>query len=244
LWNNEWRIEFSEHFSSSQVLNGSVKLLDDLRAVRVRWSEMNSGAGYWNGTFWSTGAYLTLASENTNTNSSDRILLNDLKIISGNENFTFYTNSTVNVIQQGDSLVADTGFDQYKWFLDNEFYAVTTGNIISNCVQGNYFVIGLDSDGCNAQSNVVVIDYTSINQENNIEFSLFPNPSDNLVKVIANDWIESVTLFDELGREVFFVMPTTKDKEIVLSLAHLAKSMYTIKINTESNSTQSILLMK
>lgn len=244
LWNNEWRIEFSEHFSSSQVLNSSVKLLDDLRAVRVRWSEMNGGSGYWNSTSWSTGAYLTLASENTNPISTDKIVLNDLKIISGNENFTFYTNSIVNLTQQGDSLIADNGFDQYKWYLDNDLYAVTTENIISNCVEGNYFVVGLDNEGCNAQSNNLVIDYTSIHQEKDIEFSLFPNPSDNWVKLITNDWIESVSLYDELGREVFFVKPTTKDKEIVLSLSHLSKSIYTIKINTEPHTITSKILIK
>lgn len=123
-------------------------------------------------------------------------------------------------------------------------YAVTTENIISNCVEGNYFVVGLDNEGCNAQSNNLVIDYTSIHQEKDIEFSLFPNPSDNWVKLITNDWIESVSLYDELGREVFFVKPTTKDKEIVLSLSHLSKSMYTIKINTEPYTITSKILIK
>ena len=66
LWNNELRIEFSRHFDLNVAVSDGIKLLDDSRSVRIRWSEMGTTPDFWANDPWANSAFLTLASKKAN----------------------------------------------------------------------------------------------------------------------------------------------------------------------------------
>ena len=69
IWNQELRIEFSNHFGTNKVGGSNVKLLDDFRSVRFRTTNT-----YWDTTDFDKGSMLTLVSGKLNTQMNSSAL--------------------------------------------------------------------------------------------------------------------------------------------------------------------------
>ncbi len=80
LWDNELRVEFSNHFKALGGTANGVRLLDDLRSVQITWPAVNGGL--YNPSDWANGAYLTLAVQAGDTTIPASILLKNASIIS------------------------------------------------------------------------------------------------------------------------------------------------------------------
>jgi hypothetical protein len=85
LWSEELRVELGGHLATPTSIATGVRLLDDNRSIRIRWSEMTTD--FWSDTAWSDGAFLTLFSERNDLAQSSSILLIDkVELITANIN--------------------------------------------------------------------------------------------------------------------------------------------------------------
>ena len=231
LWNNEWRVEFSEHFSSSIVLNASVRLLDDLRAVRIRWAEMNSNVGYWNSTDWSNGAYIILGAQKAEIQSLQEVQINQLSFISGAENHVFNTNPQISISQNSSTLTAESGFATYNWFLNGQIISTSNSPILLDCVEGEYYVEAVSENGCIATSNAVIVDFAMILESDIVEPMIYPNPSHGQIFINSLKALQSVTIRDMTGRAVYFENKVDNGlKEILINATYLNPANYIVEI--------------
>ncbi len=76
-------------------------------------------------------------------------------------------------------------------------------------------------------------------------YFLFPNPSTGLVHVQSNKLIQSLQIFNAIGKEVYTLFPTLNDGQVlVLDLKHLPRGYYvfTTVINENTKRSQKLLL--
>jgi len=74
---------------------------------------------------------------------------------------------------------------------------------------------------------------TNQDKELNFNITLYPNPTSDLLHIKVENAIEPLTLslFNSNGQVVNTVSLKNNERETSLSLAHLSKGVYTIKIN-------------
>ena len=111
-------------------------------------------------------------------------------------------------------------------------YNVSLDVLIENCKTTDYTFVN-------------VIGNTGIDSKNEAEFILFPNPTEGVLTIInpGKMVIQSVTIYDLLGKEVASVPGNLADKNI--DLGHLNNGSYVLKIKTEKGeSVNRISLVK
>lgn len=83
LWGEELRIELGSHLATPTAIETGVRLLDDNRSIRIRWSEMTTD--FWSDTAWSDGAFLTLLSEKNDASlDATNLFVDRLELITAN----------------------------------------------------------------------------------------------------------------------------------------------------------------
>ena len=72
--------------------------------------------------------------------------------------------------------------------------------------------------------------YTSVESKENTEFSIYPNPANNELKVVSNEFSEGTTykLYDMKGKLVESIVPTTK--QTTINISHLPTGIYQLNI--------------
>jgi hypothetical protein len=228
LWNAEWRVEFGKHFASSGVMNSQVRLLDDQRAVRIRWSEMNANAGYWNAADWANGAYFmasTQKSDSTNANVS----LDDLEIRSGNDSVFIDPVAEVSIVQDQHSLVATAGFASYQWSLNGQVVAEGPDNILPDVAEGTYTVFAENNWSCSTGSNSVVISFAGLKDFQKGVFNTYPNPVSGSLTIKSSDELpHAFRLYSVNG---MLLQEGTFETLTVLQVQHLVKGIYLLRID-------------
>lgn len=68
----------------------------------------------------------------------------------------------------------------------------------------------------------------SINSDNNIK--VFPNPSSTIFKIVSDTYIDKITIFDTLGKEI--LTQTQNNNEV--NIEKLSKGIYLIEITSEN----------
>ena len=102
-----------------------------------------------------------------------------------------------------------------------------SGNIIISDIEGGLFVV----------KKAGVLNAANFDKNNNV--SLFPNPTTELVTVSMEENIESITIFNLLGK-IIFSNNEVHEPSYKINLSHLAKGVYFVKVN--NNSIQKLIL--
>ena len=92
----------------------------------------------------------------------------------------------------------------------------------------------------NTLFNVLVMETPPVlsAQSNSIvaaDFSIYPNPVEDVVTISMEENISKVAVFNMLGQEVKNVVPTNVSNELSLDLSELSKGVYLIKISANDN---------
>lgn len=228
LWDAEWRVEFGKHFSSSTVMNSQIRLLDDRRAVRIRWSEMNANTGYWNASDWANGAYF-MASTQKSDSSNANVSLDDLEIRSGNDSVFIDPVAEVSIVQDQHNLVATAGFANYQWSLNGQVVSEGPENILTDVAEGTYTVLAENNWSCSTGSNSVSISYAGLKDFQNVVFSSYPNPVSGILTIKASDeLLHSYRLYSVSG---IVLHEGTFKTDATVEMQHLAKGIYLLKID-------------
>lgn len=232
LWNDELRIECSKHMNSIYTLSSKVKLLDDSRAICIKWNDLiGTGTGnYWGSQNWQQGAYFTISSE---TGASGSIVsFDDLKLIATSNDFLFQPTPFITLTNNNGTLTGSTGFDSYDWYLNDSLIQSGPSNELMVNLPGTYHVIGLMNNQCESISNSISIDFNGLFSENSLKpIEIYPNPSDGLIYVL----IDNQDSYFSLGYTISSMSGTIVQKDEMFSkntidISHLDNGVYFISI--------------
>lgn len=136
----------------------------------------------------------------------------------------------------GITLTANQNNAIYQWIdcMDNSPITGETGQSFTASSNGDYAVIVMDGV-CSDTSDCVNINTVGM-EEFTLEFSVFPNPANNLINVETNDAIVAIKLFNSIGQMVY----TGKDKNIDLS--SFSNGIYTLVVQTEKQIGQKSII--
>lgn len=228
LWDAEWRVEFGKHFVSSSTMNAQIRLLDDRRAVRIRWSEMNGNTGYWNAADWTNGAYFIASTQKPDSSNAD-VSLDDLEIRSGNDSVFIDPVADVSIIQDQHSIVATAGFANYQWWLNGQLVAEGPDNILPDVEEGTYTVVAENNWSCSAGSNSISISYAGLKDFQNQIFSTYPNPVSGSLTIKSSDELPHAYRLYSVNGTV--LQEGTFETVTVVPVQHLVKGIYLLRID-------------
>ncbi len=145
------------------------------------------------------------------------------------------TPSLPTLSQGNDTLYASGNGPSYQWFDANQnAIAGATNSYYVPTASGNYYCEVFDPGfGLNCSSGLAgPINFTLVGHENTLEtdISIYPNPTQDQIKILSREEILSVQVFDLTGREVLIL----ENQSGNVNLASLNQGRYWLKINTAS----------
>ena len=136
-----------------------------------------------------------------------------------------------------DTLYSTPAFS-YQWYNTNNINLVLgTLNYFVPVVDGSYFVLTSDSNGCSVPSNTVGF-YTGINNiSHSQQFTLSPNPANNILQITTEQTgTYQCSIIDYTGRQVMnFQSPAQIQK---VDISKLSKGIYSVLITTNNQVVQ------
>ena len=195
-------------------------------------------------TYTTTGIYYDTLDA---ANFCDSIIYTNLTV---NQPFvpSIATNPFDGKICLGDAAVitASTGYQSYSW--DNGM----TGQIItvSPTADQLYTLTTIDINGCDAVATVMIyVDSCNTNiSDEQIDFSIYPNPSSSLVYFEfnnSNNNVERISVINVLGEEIFRVNDISVAENIKsIDFSNYPKGVYLVKIATKSGDINRKLIIE
>ena len=140
---------------------------------------------------------------------------------------------TVNVWQDGGTLMAESGFISYQWLDEN-------GNLISGAnsstftplSSGNYFVQVTDSNGCSGTSVAIYFEGTTSVDDILNSIILYPNPTSGEIFISTSEQAEKVSILNLSGLNMLEIsLDDISSRKIKLDLHDYSKGIYFVKIS-------------
>jgi hypothetical protein len=102
-----------------------------------------------------------------------------------------------------DTLVVDEGVNYY-WYLQDEEIPDENNDFLVPEENGNYYCIVENEYGCNIQSNTIAVIGVGLQENEKIEFNIYPNPFNSFI-IIEGDTksINNIELTDILGKIIW-----------------------------------------
>jgi len=158
------------------------------------------------------------------------------------------TNETRNVIECGDMIqqvifqstdnnILESNLSEidynFLWCYNGDTLDNETNYNIDLIGEGEYNLIVTDSNNC--QNSFEYAYYLSLYNKEKVKYKVFPIPSTHDVTIeIRNDLISEISVYNNIGREVFFIKDVDNYK-FILKNEFLSTGIYYIKIITNSN---------
>lgn len=155
----------------------------------------------------------------------------------GNGNTTTQTqNVTVNAIdttvnQAGGQLNAVELVAAYQWLDCDNNYAVVPGatNQFFTPPSTGYYAVEITKNGCVDTSSCHLVDFTSLNELDNAELSIYPNPTaEAVVHISYTGSVEMIKVIDITGREVIKAVDSDE-----IDISGLVAGRYLVQIATD-----------
>ncbi len=116
----------------------------------------------------------------------------------------------------------------------------------SNMTGGTYSVTITDSEGCTTTvSNIVVPSELGIDENGNVQFVIYPNPSNGQfhVQLMNGESMTNVNVTDVAGR-IVYEMSDLSNNTFVVDLTNASNGTYMLNISTASRSYVKRLVLK
>lgn len=205
------------------------------------------------GTWETTGQYMMLGRYNYNgtcecfSGVMDDIRFYDMALTQC-EVLALYHEGDVTyntVTKNNNILTANTTGVNYQWLDCNNNYAVISGannQIYTPTLNGSY-ACQVSQYGCLDTSACVAVTNVGIEESNQLNFSLYPNPTQSEVTINLGD-TQGVNLriLDVVGK-VLFNQANLNQSKVIISLEKYSPGVYFIELNVD-NKVQTLKLLK
>jgi hypothetical protein len=142
------------------------------------------------------------------------------------------------IIQNGDTLFANTGATGYQWYFNGSFIVGATDYFYVAPGSGDYNVVATDSNGCEVEAAIFNVVASIQFEVRGLRFEVFPNPAGEKLGVRSLEFGEAavgITVYNILGEQL--EIPSGKwqittpidigsQQEITIDVSALAKGMY------------------
>ena len=131
------------------------------------------------------------------------------------------------ITENGNFLISSIA-PNYQWAINGNSLSSETNDtlLLSPVISGNYSVSTTSIDGCVSTSNIILI-LASL-KENQFLTSIYPNPTNGEFRIISEQKIESVQLYDAQGKEINIV----EIKNNTFNIQGLNSGVYSVEIST------------
>lgn len=150
------------------------------------------------------------------------------------------------VINYGNDTLWSTAAANYQWYqLPNGVIPNATNQYYVPTMQGTYFVIVTDSNGCMAPSDTIAVANTAIENFDIAQMQLCQMETEGLFK-LRNVYskISSVEVIDVSGKNIYLSrIPSHAQNEVVLDFGTLKKGIYLLRVHG-SNFVQNFKLIR
>jgi len=146
------------------------------------------------------------------------------------------TGVNTGVSQVGTTLTADAAGATYQWLDCDNGYSVIAGetnaSFTPTATVGNY-AVEITDNGCVDTSACFVIDYTGLTDLDKLGLSIYPNPnSGNFFVESVNGSLETITITDNAGREVYSISQVSEVKTSI-EVSELSRGVYFVNMTGE-----------
>ncbi len=146
------------------------------------------------------------------------------------------------ITQNGDTLYSSSSTGN-QWYTTQGPISGANDSIYIVTVQGNYYVVVTDTNGCSAMSEIIhVIPTAMLQQVLNNQINIMPNPASDYVVVkntLNNARIQIITLEGKVLHE-----STLNTNLNTISLKGFAKGMYQVRILSEQGEVNKKLVVE
>jgi len=100
----------------------------------------------------------------------------------------------------------------------------------------HYRLMQTDFDGQTSSSNMISVQFG--NEMTNDELKVFPNPSNEMITVSLGDVIQSIRLFNNLGKDITDLVEIKNQSKYMslINLSSIPDGIYRITVNEASSS--------
>ena len=140
----------------------------------------------------------------------------------------------INIVLNGASLVASSGYTSYQWFnADGTIIQGASSEAFIPAAIGEYYV--MISDG-NCSENSYLFNYTiSTTSDLREEIKIYPNPTTGHLNIELDFIYESIKVISPLGKQLLEIQNNSNDNNISkLDLSNFDKGIYLLKIENNN----------
>ena len=176
------------------------------------------------------GTYVvTITDNDTNTHELQVVLTNptNVQITGSVQGVNFANDGAIDITPSGGA-----GNYTYAWSGPDGYTAATQD--ISGLAEGDYTVVVSDANGCDTSRLFSVI-ATGISFVNEVRFSMYPNPANNLLTLVCDANINNIKVSDLLGNVV--INKKLSSQKYELEISGLSSGIYMVEVEA-NNSVQ------
>jgi hypothetical protein len=141
-------------------------------------------------------------------------------------------NSSPNpIVTRAGNILSTTAFSSYQWLKDNAALSGATSQTYTVTASGNYSVSVTNANTCSDTSNVINIDFTSINDISKKAFRIYPNPTKGELNITAMQ-NATIQIFSMHGQEIY--KETMQNETLLLNLNKVVKGLYFVRLTAMS----------
>ena len=140
---------------------------------------------------------------------------------------------TVNVWQDGGTLMAESGFISYQWLDENGNLIIGANSYtFTPLTSGNYFIQVTDSSGCLGTSVAIYFEGSTSTDDILNSISLYPNPTSGEIFISTSEQVEKVSILNLSGLNMLEIsVDDISNSKIKLDLHDYSKGIYFVKIS-------------
>lgn len=117
----------------------------------------------------------------------------------------------------------------YQWYLNGTPISNANNLMYTPTQPGNYEVEVFFADSCSEKSNVYTVISTTIDEMENVDIKIYPNPAVDYIKITNIDQLnrEQISLYNALGKQISFEV---EDNGFV-KLGSITPGVYFLRVN-------------
>jgi parallel beta-helix repeat protein len=127
---------------------------------------------------------------------------------------------------------------QYAWYYNNLQIEEARNSELKTAKAGQYYVIVTDSLNCPAKSQVINVIISGLEDEQNANFKLYPNPTENVLNIeIPMDFdFQTLQVYNLLGQLATIKIQKQDTNVLQVQVANLSSGVYWVEIKGRKGS--------